>query len=97
MTTLKIGDQAPGFESTDQNGKQIKLNDFKGKKVVLFFYPKASTPGCTAEACNLRDNHQDLLKKGYVVLGVSADSEIRQLKFANKNELPFSLLADENK
>ena len=97
MTTLKIGDQAPGFESTDQNGKQIKLNDFKGKKVVLFFYPKASTPGCTAEACNLRDNHQDLLNKGYVVLGVSADSEIRQLKFANKNELPFSLLADENK
>lgn len=97
MTTLKIGDQAPGFESTDQNGKQIKLNDFKGKKVVLFFYPKASTPGCTAEACNLRDNHQDLLNKGYVILGVSADSENRQLKFANKNELPFSLLADENK
>ena len=97
MTTLKIGDRAPGFDSTDQNGKQIKLKDFKGKKVVLFFYPKASTPGCTAEACNLRDNHQDLLNKGYVVLGVSADSEIRQLKFANKNELPFSLLADENK
>ena len=97
MTTLKIGDQAPDFESTDQNGKHIKLNDFKGKKVVLFFYPKASTPGCTAEACNLRDNHQDLLNEGFVVLGVSADSEIRQLKFANKNELPFSLLADENK
>jgi len=97
MTTLKIGDQAPGFESTDQNGKQINLKDFKGKKVVLFFYPKASTPGCTAEACNLRDNHQDLLNKGYVVIGVSADSEIRQLKFAKKNELPFSLLADENK
>jgi len=97
MTTLKIGDQAPDFESTDQNGKHIKLNDFKGKKVVLFFYPKASTPGCTAEACNLRDNHQDLLNEGFVVLGVSADSEMRQLKFANKNELPFSLLADENK
>jgi peroxiredoxin Q/BCP len=97
MTTLKIGDQAPGFESTDQNAKHIKLKDFEGKKVVLFFYPKASTPGCTAEACNLRDNHQGFLNKGYVVLGVSADSEKRQLKFAEKNELPFSLLADENK
>lgn len=97
MTTLNIGDQAPDFESTDQNGNHIKLKDYKGKKVVLFFYPKASTPGCTAEACNLRDNHLDLLNKGYVILGVSADSENRQLKFSEKNELPFSLLADENK
>lgn len=97
MTTLKIGDMAPGFSSKNQYGKNISLSDFKGKKVVLFFYPKASTPGCTAEACNLRDNYQTFQNKGYEVIGVSADSEKRQLNFSNKQELPYSLLADEEK
>ena len=97
MTTLKIGDKAPGFETKDQYGKTINLEDFKGKKVILFFYPKASTPGCTAEACNLRDNYQTFQNKGYEILGVSADSEKRQLNFSTKQELPYSLLADEDK
>jgi len=97
MTTLKIGDKAPQFKATDQYGKTIELKDFKGKKVVLFFYPKASTPGCTVEACNLRDNYQSFQSKGYEILGVSADSEKRQLNFSNKQELPYSLLADEDK
>ena len=97
MTTLKTGDKAPGFEAKDQYGKTINLNDFKGKKVVLFFYPKASTPGCTAEACNLRDNYNSFQNKGYEIIGVSADSEKRQLNFSNKQELPYSLLADEDK
>ena len=97
MTTLKIGDKAPQFKATDQYGKSIELKDFKGKKVVLFFYPKASTPGCTVEACNLRDNYQSFQSKGYEILGVSADSEKRQLNFSNKQELPYSLFADEDK
>ena len=97
MTTLKIGDKAPNFESKDQLGNTVKLSDFSGKKLVLFFYPKASTPGCTVEACNLRDNYQTFLAKGYEVLGVSADSAKRQQNFINKNELPFPLLADEDK
>ncbi len=97
MTTLKIGDKAPQFKATDQYGKTIELNDYKGKKVVLFFYPKASTPGCTVEACNLRDNYQSFQSKGYEILGVSADSEKRQLNFSNKQELPYSLLVDEDK
>jgi peroxiredoxin Q/BCP len=97
MTTLKIVDKAPQFKATDQYGKTIALNDFKGKKVVLFFYPKASTPGCTVEACNLRDNYQSFQSKGYEILGVSADSEKRQLNFSTKQELPYSLLADEDK
>jgi len=97
MTTLKIGDKAPNFEALNQQGNTIKLSDYKDKKLVLFFYPKASTPGCTAEACNLRDNYQSFLAKGYDVLGVSADSAKRQQNFINKNELPFSLLADEEK
>ena len=97
MTTLKIGDKAPGFSVKDQHGKTINLEDFKGKKVVLFFYPKASTPGCTAEACNLRDNYQDFQSKGYEILGASADSEKRQMNFSTKQELPYSLLADEDK
>ncbi|GAB1309316.1 thioredoxin-dependent thiol peroxidase [Urechidicola sp. KH5] len=97
MTTLKIGDKAPSFESTDQNGNTIKLSDYIGKKLVLFFYPKASTPGCTVEACNLRDNYNRFLAQGYDVLGVSADSAKRQQNFINKNELPFPLLADESK
>jgi len=97
MTTLKIGDKAPAFDSKDQNCKRVKLSDFKGKKVVLFFYPKASTPGCTVEACNLRDHYQVFLHKGYAIIGVSADPEKKQLSFASKYELPFSLLADEEK
>ena len=97
MITLKVGDKAPNFESLDQEGNIIKLKDYLGKKLVIFFYPKASTPGCTAEACNLRDNYQSFLAKGFNVLGVSADSAKRQQNFINKNELPFPLLADEDK
>jgi len=97
MTTLKVGDKAPLFVSVNQSGEKISLNDFKGKKLVLFFYPKASTPGCTAEACNLRDNFNIFKEKGYALLGVSADSEKRQQNFKEKNNLPFDLLADENK
>ncbi len=97
MTTLKAGDMAPNFETKDEQGNSIKLSDYKGRKLVLFFYPKASTPGCTVEACNLRDNYQTFLAKGYAILGVSADSAKRQLNFSTKNELPFPLLADEDK
>ena len=97
MTTLKVGDKAPNFEALDQDGNTIKLSDYKGKKLVLFFYPKASTPGCTMEACNLRDNYNSFLAKGFDVLGVSADSAKRQQNFIHKNELPFPLIADENK
>lgn len=97
MTTLKVGDKAPNFEAKDQAGNIVKLSDYSGKKLVIFFYPKASTPGCTAQACNLRDNYEVFLSKGYEVLGVSADSAKRQQNFINKNELPFSLLADEDK
>ncbi|HCV79801.1 MAG TPA: peroxiredoxin, partial [Zunongwangia profunda] len=89
MTTLKTGDKAPDFAVEDQDGNLIKLSDFKGKKLVLFFYPKASTPGCTAEACNLRDNWEVFKEKGYAILGVSADSKRRQTNFKAKNELPF--------
>ncbi len=97
MTTLQIGDKAPSFEAIDQQGNCIKLADYRSKKLVLFFYPKASTLGCTMEACNLRDNYQSFLAKGYDVLGVSADSAKRQQNFITKNELPFPLLADEDK
>jgi len=97
MTTLKVGDKAPEFEAKDHAGNTIKLEDYTGKKLVLFFYPKASTPGCTAEVCNLRDYYQTFLAKGFDVLGVSADSAKRQQNFINKNELPFPLLADEDK
>lgn len=97
MTTLNIGDKAPEIDSIDQNNKEIRSKDYLGKKIVLFFYPKASTPGCTVEACNLRDNYQEFLKKGYEVIGVSADSQKRQFNFATKNNLPYSLLVDENK
>jgi len=97
MTTLKIGDKAPDFSALDQNGNTVNLADFKGKKLVLFFYPKASTPGCTMEACNLRDNYQLFLDKGYEILGVSADAANRQQNFIDKNKLPFNLIADEDK
>lgn len=97
MTTLKVGDNAPNFEAKDNQGNTIKLSDYAGKKLVVFFYPKASTPGCTVEACNLRDNYHTFLAKGYDILGVSADSARRQQNFINKYELPFPLLADEDK
>ncbi|GGG99858.1 peroxiredoxin [Polaribacter pacificus] len=97
MTTLKIGDQAPNFKAEDQDGMLRQLADYAGKKLVLFFYPKASTPGCTAEACDLRDNYQSFLAKGYEILGASADSAKRQQNFISKYELPFPLLADEDK
>jgi endonuclease III len=93
-TTLKIGNKAPAFKAKDQNGKSISLSDFKEKNVVLYFYPKDNTPGCTMEACSLRDEHQYLSKKNFVVLGVSADDEKMHQKFATKYDLPFSLLAD---
>ncbi len=96
MNTLQVGDAVPNFTSTDQDGNSVTLSDFKGQQFIVFFYPKASTPGCTAEACNLRDNYQVLQDQGYTLLGVSADSEKRQKNFANKYELPFQLLADED-
>lgn len=97
MTTLNAGDKAPDFSAEDQDGNIINLSDFQGKKLVLFFYPKASTPGCTAEACNLRDNWEQFQKKGYEIVGVSADSKEKQKKFKEKYKLPFPLLADEDK
>ena len=97
MATLKIGDKAPEFRGIDQHGNEISSELFKGKKIVLYFYPKDDTPGCTAEACNLRDNYQDFLNKGYVVIGVSADDEKSHKKFAAKYNLPFSLIADKEK
>ena len=94
---LQVGDQAPAFEGVDQDGKEIKLADYKGKKLVLYFYPKDNTPGCTAQSCNLRDNYADLQKSGYEVLGVSTDSEASHQKFIAKQSLPFKLLADTDK
>lgn len=94
---LLAGDIAPDFSVNDQNGNAIKLSDFIGKKVVLYFYPKDNTPGCTAEACNLRDNYKSLQKAGYEILGVSKDGEKSHQKFIDKHELPFTLLADEEK
>ena len=96
MITLKPGDKAPDFASKDQDGNPIKLSDFKGKKVVLYFYPKDNTPGCTTESCNLRDNYDLLQKQGYEVLGVSTDGEKSHQKFIAKYELPFKLIADED-
>ena len=92
--TLQIGDIAPDFEVKNQHGEPVKLSDFRGRKVVLYFYPKDDTPGCTAQACNLRDNYSKLLKQGYQVLGVSVDNEKKHQKFITKYELPFPLLAD---
>lgn len=97
MKHLKIGDQAPAFKSKNQNGNPVELNQFAGKKVVIYFYPKDNTPGCTAQACNLKDNYSVLQEKGIVILGVSADSEKSHVKFIDKLNLPFDLLADESK
>ncbi|MAZ28550.1 MAG: thioredoxin-dependent thiol peroxidase [Cytophagaceae bacterium] len=94
---LQIGDKVPNFTAKDQDGNEISLDDYKGKKLVVFFYPKASTPGCTAEACNLSDNYKALQDAGYEILGVSADSEKRQANFKNKYGFPYPLLADEGK
>ncbi|MDO6596834.1 thioredoxin-dependent thiol peroxidase [Oceanihabitans sp. 2_MG-2023] len=97
MKTLQVGDTVPNFTVNNQDGEAISLSDYKGKKLIVFFYPKASTPGCTVEACNLRDNYKVLQEQGYELLGVSADSEKRQTNFRNKYEFPFPLLADEEK
>lgn len=94
MTHLKAGDKAPEFTATNQHGKKISLSDFKGRKVVLYFYPEDDTPTCTEQACNLRDNYGALKKQGFEVLGVSPDSEKSHLKFEKKFSLPFTLLAD---
>lgn len=94
---LNVGDKAPDFTTTDQDGKPVKLSDFAGRKVVLYFYPRDMTPGCTAEACNLRDNYRGLQKQGYEVLGVSTDDEKMHRKFIEKEKLPFRLLADTDK
>jgi len=94
---LKPGDKAPEFVGKDQHGNAIKLSDFKGKKLVLYFYPKDNTPGCTAQACDLRDNYSELKKSGYEILGVSADDEKSHQKFIKKYSLPFSLIADTDK
>jgi peroxiredoxin Q/BCP len=96
MNLPTIGAAAPHFQGPDQHGNTVSLTDFAGKKVVLYFYPKDDTPGCTAEACNLRDHHNMLLEKGLAVVGVSTDSVKSHAKFATKFELPFSLIADED-
>jgi peroxiredoxin Q/BCP len=94
---LSAGDKAPDFTTKDQDGNLVKLSDFKGKKVVLYFYPKDMTPGCTAEACDLRDNYKVLQRQGYEVLGISTDDEKMHRKFIAKEKLPFRLLADTDK
>jgi peroxiredoxin Q/BCP len=97
MTNLIEGQKAPAFEGTDQDNNKINLHDFSGKKVILYFYPKDNTPGCTAESCNLRDNYEHLLKKGYNVIGISPDNEKSHKGFAEKYSLPFPLIADHEK
>ena len=97
MTHLKEGDIAPDFAITNQSGDVIKLSDFSDKKLIIFFYPKDNTPGCTAESCNFKDNYSSLLNEGFEVIGVSADSEASHQKFINKFSLPFQLLADTEK
>jgi thioredoxin-dependent peroxiredoxin len=94
---LQPGDKAPDFKVNDENGNLVSLKDFKGKKLVLYFYPKDMTPGCTAESCNLRDNYKMLQKQGYEVLGISTDTEKSHQKFIAKEKLPFHLLADPDK
>ena len=96
MAIVEIGNPAPAIETKNQKGETIKLSDFLGKKVILYFYPKDNTPGCTTEACNFRDNYQSLVQDGFEVLGVSIDSEQSHQKFIAKHELPFNLLVDED-
>ncbi|MVN20947.1 thioredoxin-dependent thiol peroxidase [Mucilaginibacter arboris] len=96
-TVLKEGDKAPGFTAKDQNGKTVSLTDFLNKTLILYFYPKDDTPGCTAEACDFRDNYQSLLQQGYNVVGVSTDDEQSHQKFITKHSLPFPLIADDDK
>jgi peroxiredoxin Q/BCP len=96
MNTLKVGDIVPSFSAQDQDGNTINLSDYSGKNLVVFFYPRANTPGCTAEACNLRDNYKALQDSGFELLGVSEDSQKKQSNFKNKYEFPFPLLADED-
>ncbi len=97
MSKLKVGDKAPEFIAKNQNGEEISLKDYSGKKVILYFYPKDLTPGCTTESCNFRDNYASLAKKGYEVIGVSADSQKSHQKFIEKYSLPFSLISDTDK
>ena len=94
MTTLKVGDPAPDINAVDENGNTVKLSDYAGSKVILFFYPKANTPGCTAEACNLRDHYAELTERGFRIIGVSADSEKSQKNFSTKFGFPYPLIAD---
>lgn len=94
MAALKVGSKAPAFKGKDQDGNSISLSDFKGKKLIVFFYPKDNTPGCTAEACSLRDNYALLQKNGFELLGISVDDEKSHQKFITKHSLPFPLLAD---
>lgn len=96
MHHLQVGDKAPVFKGRDQHGNTVSLNDYKGKKVVLFFYPRDNTPTCTVQACNLRDNYAALVKAGFEVVGISADSEKSHQKFIGKHQLPYTLLADED-
>lgn len=97
MAELKEGDMAPAFTANDQNGKPVSLNDYSGKDLILYFYPKDNTPGCTAESCNFRDNYQSLLAQGFEVIGVSTDDEKSHQRFISKYELPFTLIADTDK
>jgi peroxiredoxin Q/BCP len=97
MALPNVGDQAPSFNGVNQKGESVSLSNYKGKKLVLYFYPKDDTPGCTAEACNLRDNYDLLLENGFSILGVSPDTEAKHQKFIDKYNLPFDLLADTEK
>ena len=97
MDTLKVGDKAPNFSALDEQGNTISLSDYKGKKLIVFFYPKANTPTCTVESCNLSDNYKMLTEKGYEVIGVSADSQKKQANFKKKFKFPYPLIADEDK
>ena len=97
MEELKEGDKAPGFTANNQNGESVSLSNYKGKDLILFFYPKDDTPGCTAESCSFRDNYQALLSKGFEVIGVSVDDEKSHKKFVNKYQLPFTLISDLDK
>lgn len=97
MSKLKVGDKVPEFQGKDENGNTVKSSDYKGKKLIVYFYPKDMTPGCTNQACNLRENYESFKSKGFEILGVSADNEARHQKFIEKYNLPFQLIADTEK